>query len=54
MRLTHLRKSSVKNLFLKVYDPNLETRVEVDASGHTTGGILSQKYPDGLWHPIAY
>jgi hypothetical protein len=39
---------------LKVYDPNLETRVEVNASGFATGGILSQKYPDGLWHPIAY
>ena len=39
---------------LKVYDPNLPTRVEVDASGFATGGILSQKYPDGLWHPVAY
>ena len=39
---------------LKVYDPNLPTRVEVDASGFATDRILSQKYPYDLWHPIAY
>ena len=39
---------------LKVYNPELPTRVECDASGFATGGILSQKYEDGLWHPIAY
>jgi hypothetical protein len=39
---------------LKVYDPELPTRVEVDASGFATGGILSQKHADGLWHPVAY
>jgi hypothetical protein len=47
-------KLRVRDTILKVYDPNLETRVEVDASGYATGGILSQQYPDGLWHPIAY
>jgi hypothetical protein len=39
---------------LKVYDPELPTQVEVDASGFATGGILSQKHKDGLWHPVAY
>ena len=39
---------------LKVYDPELPTRVEVDTSGFATGGILSQKHDDGLWHPIVY
>jgi hypothetical protein len=39
---------------LKVYDPNLPTRVEVDASGFATGGIMTQKYPDGSWHPVTY
>ncbi len=39
---------------LKVYDPDLPTRVEVDASGFATGGILTQKHIDDLWHPIAY
>jgi hypothetical protein len=49
-----LKEKFCQEPILKVYDPNLETRVEVDASGYATGGILSQKYPDGLWHPIAY
>ena len=39
---------------LKVYDPELPTRVEVDASGFAVGGILSQKHEDGLWHAVAY
>ena len=39
---------------LKVYDPELPTQVEVDTSGFATGGILSQKHDDGLWHPVAY
>jgi len=50
---------SIKKMFctkpiLKVYDPELPTRVECDASGFATGGILSQKHKDGLWHPVAY
>jgi hypothetical protein len=49
-----LKEKFCQEPILKVYNPELETRVEVDASGYATGGILSQKYPDGLWHPIAY
>ena len=39
---------------LKVYDPDLSTHLECDASGFAMGGILSQKHDDGLWHPVAY
>ncbi len=39
---------------LRVYDEALPTRVEVDASGFATGGILSQKHEDDLWHPVAF
>ena len=39
---------------LKVYDPESPTCIEVDASGFATGGILSQKHNDSLWHPVAY
>jgi hypothetical protein len=49
-----LKEKFCQEPILKVYDPSLPTRVEVDASGFATGGILSQKYPDGLWHPIVY
>ena len=33
--------------------PDRPTRVEVDASGFATGGVISQKGEDDLWHPIA-
>ena len=49
-----LKESFCREPILKVYDPELPTRVEVDASGFATGGILSQKHPDGRWHPVAY
>ena len=39
---------------LAVFDPARPTRLEVDASGYATGGVLSQKCDDDLWHPIAY
>lgn len=39
---------------LALYDPNCPIEVEVDASNFATGGVLSQKGDDGLWHPIAY
>src|SRR6266702_3640653 len=49
-----LKEKFIQEPILKVYDPNLPTCVEVDASSSATGSILSQKNPDGLWHPIAY
>jgi hypothetical protein len=32
----------------------LPFRIEVDASGFTLGGVLSQHHPDGKWHPVAF
>jgi hypothetical protein len=49
-----LKNQFCKEPILKVYDLELPTRVEVDASGFATGCILSQKHADGHWHPIAY
>ena len=37
-----------------MWNPDLPTRIEVDASGYATGGVISQKHADGFWHPIAY
>ena len=28
--------------------------IEIDASDWVSAGILSQLYPDGNWHPVAY
>jgi hypothetical protein len=49
-----LKESFCREPILKVHDPELPTRVEVDASGFVTGGILLQKHSDGRWHPVAY
>ena len=37
-----------------MYDPARPTEIEVDASNFATGGVLSQKCEDGLWHPVAF
>jgi len=36
--------------------PNIdrEMRVEADASDYATGGVLSTKYKDGKWRPVAF
>ena len=36
--------------------PNLdkEMRVEIDTSDFATGGVLSMKYEDEKWRPVAY
>ena len=39
---------------LAIYDPDCNTRVEVDASGFATGAVLSQEGEDGKWHPVAF
>lgn len=49
-----LRKAFTTAPILAIWDPNRPTRIETDASGFATGGTLSQKLDDGLWHPIAY
>jgi len=36
------------------YDPDRETRLEPDASGWATGGVLSQKDEISGWRPIAF
>ena len=37
-----------------MWSPTRPTRIEVDASGFATGGVISQKGDDNFWHPIAY
>ena len=39
---------------LRHYDPFRPCRVETDASDAAAAGILSQKFEDNCWHPIAY
>jgi len=39
---------------LAVPDLDKEMRVEADASDYATGGVLSMKYGDKKWRPVAY
>ena len=39
---------------LRHYDPNLESRIETDASNGVVAGVLSQLHSDGEWHSVAY
>ena len=49
-----LKQAFVSQPILTVWSHTRPTRIEVDASGYATGGVLSQKCEDGLWHPVAY
>jgi len=49
-----LRMSFTSTPILTLWDPDRPTKIEVDASGYATGGVLLQKLEDGLWHPIAF
>ena len=49
-----LKKKFISKPVLAMWDANRPTRIEVDASGFATGGVISQKGDDNFWHPIAY
>lgn len=49
-----LKQAFAEAPMLALYNSNRLTKVEVNASNFATGGVLSQKGDDGLWHPIAY
>ena len=37
-----------------VLDLDKKMRVEADASEYTTGGVLSIRYKDNKWRPVAF
>lgn len=49
-----LKQAFAEALVLVLYDPNRPTEVKVNVSNFATGGVLSQKGDDNLWHPIVY
>ena len=49
-----LKDTFSREPILIMWEPDRPTRLEVDASGFATGGVLLQKLDDDLWHPIAY
>ena len=49
-----LKQAFTRDPVLAFFVPGLETVVETDASDAVIAGILSQRHPDGLWHPVAF
>ena len=49
-----LKKRLTSAPLLRHYDPDLESMIETDASDGVIAGILSQKQPNGHWHPTAF
>nr|VWO97963.1 BZIP domain-containing protein [Ganoderma boninense] len=49
-----LKEAFIREPILTTWAPDRPTRIEVDASGFATGGVLLQKLEDGAWHPVAY
>lgn len=50
-----LKEAFVNGPILAIYDPERETRLEPDASGWATGGVLAQYDEDKkAWRPIAF
>ena len=49
-----LKHTFSRKPILAMWDPVRPTRIEVDASGFATGGVLLQQLDDNLWHPVAY
>jgi hypothetical protein len=49
-----LKRRLVSAPLLCHFDYSLPTRLETDASDGVVAGVLSQKQPDGEWHPVAY
>ena len=49
-----LKQTFSQQPILAIWEPHRPTRLEIDASGYATGGVLLQKLEDDLWHPIAF
>lgn len=51
---TKLKKALTSAPILAHYNPEYETRLETDSSDGVVAGVLSQKQPDGDYHPVGF
>jgi hypothetical protein len=49
-----LKAAFISKPILTMWDLACATRIETNASAHTTSGVILQLCKDGLWHPVAY
>ena len=49
-----LKERFTKELVLAAPDLNKKMRMEVNVSDYITRGVLSMKYEDGKWWPVAF
>ena len=56
MTFTKLKQAFIKAPILHHFDLERHIRIEMDASGYTISGVLSQLTSDnsGWWHPVAF
>jgi hypothetical protein len=49
-----LKEAFTSKPVLALWESHQKTRLEVDASGFATQGVISQEGNDGLWHPVMF
>jgi hypothetical protein len=49
-----LKGRLISSPILRHYDPELQSKIETDASDGVIAGVFSQLHPDGEWHPVAF
>ena len=49
-----LKESLLAIPTLAHFNPELDTRIETDASDGVIAGVLSQQHQDGTWYPVAF
>ena len=56
LAFTQLKKTFIKALILRLFDPECHIRIKTDMSGYVIGEVLSQLTLNNLdqWHPVAF
>jgi len=49
-----LKQLTTLTLILMQPDQDMQSRLEMDASGYATGAVLSQLCKDNKWHPVGF
>jgi hypothetical protein len=49
-----LKERLITSPILHHYNPELQSKIETDASDGVIAGVFSQLHPDGEWYPVAY